>query len=120
MPACLPAGAAEPGGSFSRTAIDELAEETGIHVSELDLIPFGCLSEPEAHTIHYPNGDIIHCFALLFLARTCGETHAPIRPRRSRRGSSTWARPPEPFHAPIARPLKLLEAYLSSGTFQVR
>jgi 8-oxo-dGTP pyrophosphatase MutT (NUDIX family) len=27
---CLPAGAAEPGGSFARTAIDELAEETGI------------------------------------------------------------------------------------------
>lgn len=26
---CLPAGAAEAGGSFARTAIDELAEETG-------------------------------------------------------------------------------------------
>jgi len=49
---CLPAGAAEPGGGFARTAIDELAEETGIEVSERDLIPFGCLSEAEAHTIH--------------------------------------------------------------------
>lgn len=61
---CLPAGAAEPGGSFVRTAIDELAEETGIEVSERDLIPFGCLSEAEAHTIRYPNGDVTHCFAL--------------------------------------------------------
>lgn len=26
---CLPAGAAEVGGSFAQTAIDELAEETG-------------------------------------------------------------------------------------------
>ncbi len=58
---CLPAGAAEPGGSFAQTAIDELAEETGIEVSEHDLIPFGCLSEAEAHTIHYPNGDVTHC-----------------------------------------------------------
>lgn len=55
---CLPAGAAEPGGSFARTASDELAEEAGIEVSEHDLIPFGCLSEAEAHTIHYPNGDV--------------------------------------------------------------
>jgi len=57
---CLPAGAAEPGGSFARTAIDELAEETGVEVAEHDLIPFGCLSEAEAHTIHYPNGDVTH------------------------------------------------------------
>jgi 8-oxo-dGTP pyrophosphatase MutT (NUDIX family) len=63
---CLLAGAAEPGGSFARTAIDELTEETGIEVVEADLVPFGCLSEAEAHTIHYPNGDITHCFALLF------------------------------------------------------
>jgi 8-oxo-dGTP pyrophosphatase MutT (NUDIX family) len=64
---CLPAGAAEPDGSFARTAIDELAEETGIEMEKGDLVPFGCLSEAEAHTIHYPNGDVTHCFALLFL-----------------------------------------------------
>lgn len=49
---CLPAGAAEPGGSFACTAVDELTEETGVRVAEGDLIPFGCLSEAEAHTIH--------------------------------------------------------------------
>lgn len=31
---CLPAGAAEPEGSFARTAIDELGEETGLEVRE--------------------------------------------------------------------------------------
>lgn len=73
---CLPAGAAEPGGSFARTAIDELAEEAGLEVVERDLVPFGCLSEAEAHTIRYPNGDITHCFALCLLARTWkGEPH---------------------------------------------
>lgn len=70
---CLPAGAAEPGGSFARTAIDELAEETNIEVSEGDLIPFGCLSEAAAHTIHYPNGD---CHALL----------RPVLPRKGLAG----------------------------------
>lgn len=64
----LPAGAAEPGGSFAATATDELKEETGVVVAEGDLIPFGCLSEAEAHTIHYPNSDVTHCFALLFMA----------------------------------------------------
>lgn len=42
---CLPAGAAEPDGSFAGTAIDELAEEAGVEVVECDLVPFGCLSE---------------------------------------------------------------------------
>jgi 8-oxo-dGTP pyrophosphatase MutT (NUDIX family) len=50
---CLPAGAAEPNGSFARTAVEELKEETGVEVSENDLVPFGCLSEAEAHTIHH-------------------------------------------------------------------
>jgi 8-oxo-dGTP pyrophosphatase MutT (NUDIX family) len=45
---CLPAGAAEPGGSFARTAIEELREETGVEVAEEDLVPFGCLSEAES------------------------------------------------------------------------
>jgi 8-oxo-dGTP pyrophosphatase MutT (NUDIX family) len=65
---CLPAGAAEPGGSFARTAIEELREEAGVEVSETDLVAFGCLSEAEAHTLHYPNGDVTHCFALCFMA----------------------------------------------------
>ena len=117
---CLPAGAAEPGGSFARTAIDELAEETGVEVSERDLIPFGCLSEAEAHTIHYPNGDVTHCFALLFLARTWQGDLGPTRRSRPRPSSSTWAPFPTRSTLPPAHALELLAAYLRSGSFQVR
>src|SRR5262245_16234359 len=67
---CLPAGAAEPDGSFAKTAIEELAEEAGVSVEAQDLIPFGCLSEAETHTIRYPNGDLTHCFAMCFLVRS--------------------------------------------------
>lgn len=117
---CLPAGAAEPGGSFGRTAVDELAEETGIEVSERDLIPFGCLSEAEAHTIRYPNGDVTHCFALCFLARTWEGEPRPDRQESAEARFVDLDTPPEPLHAPTAHALALLAAYLRSGSFQVR
>jgi len=47
----LPVGAAEPGGSFARTAVAELSEETGVEVAEEGLVPSGCLSEVGLHTI---------------------------------------------------------------------
>lgn len=117
---CLPAGAAEPGGSFARTAIDELAEETGVRVAEQDLIPFGCLSEAEAHTIHYPNGDVTHCFALCFLARTWQGDPRPDKEESTETKFVDPAAPPEPLHPPTAHALELLEAYLRTGSFQVR
>lgn len=117
---CLPAGAAEPGGSFARTAIDELAEETGVDVSESDLIPFGCLSEAEAHTIHYPNGDVTHCFALCFLARSWRGEPTPDREESTEATFADLGAPPEPLHRPTAHALDLLAAYLRSGSFQTR
>lgn len=117
---CLPAGAAEPGGSFARTAVDELAEETGVRVAEGDLVPFGCLSEAEAHTIHYPNGDVTHCFAMLLLARSWkGDPH-PDQVEATETKFADLAALPEPLHSPTAHALDLLAAYLSSGSFQVR
>jgi 8-oxo-dGTP pyrophosphatase MutT (NUDIX family) len=116
---CLPAGAAEPGGSFVRTAIDELAEETGIKVVEADLVPFGCLSEAEAHTIHYPNGDVTHCFALLFLA-TAWQGDASPSEEATDAKFVDLATPPEPLHAPTGHALELLRSHLDSGAFQVR
>ncbi|MEV6412069.1 NUDIX domain-containing protein [Kribbella sp. NPDC051718] len=65
----LPGGAAEPGMSFRETAAQELLEESGLQVDPDDLIPFGSLSEGALHTITYPNGDRLQCFALLFEAR---------------------------------------------------
>jgi 8-oxo-dGTP pyrophosphatase MutT (NUDIX family) len=116
---CAPAGAAEPGGSFARTAIDELVEETGIEVSEGDLVPFGCLSEAEAHTIHYPNGDVTHCFALLFLARTWRGDPVPDEKESTEARFFSLGETPEPLHSPTAHALDLLDGYLRSGSFQV-
>lgn len=117
---CLPAGGAEPGGSFSRTAINELAEETGIRVSESDLIPFCCLSEAEAHTIHYPNGDVTHCFALCFLVRTWKGNPHPDQAETTEAEFVDLGALPHPLHPPTGHALELLVAYLRSDSFQVR
>ena len=108
------------GWSFARTAIDELAEETGVEVSERDLIPFGCLSEAEAHTIHYPNGDVTHCFALLFLARTWQGDPRPDQEESTATKFVDLGALPNPLHPPTSHALELLTAYLRSGAFQVR
>ncbi len=117
---CLPAGAAEPGGSFARTAIEELKEEAGVKVVENDLIPFGCLSEAKAHTIHYPNGDVTHCFALCFMAeRWQGDPH-PDHEESIEVKFVELDNLPDPIHAPTAHVLKLLSVYLQSNEFQVQ
>ena len=116
----MPAGAAEPGGSFARTAIDELVEEVGIEVAEADLVPFGCLSEAEAHTIHYPNGDVTHCFALCFLATAWKGEPAPNEDEAIEAGFFGLRALPSPLHSPTAHALELLAAFNRSGTFQVR
>jgi 8-oxo-dGTP pyrophosphatase MutT (NUDIX family) len=117
---CLPAGAAEAGGSFARTAIDELAEETGIRVAGANLVPFAALSEAELHTIHYPNGDVTHCFALLFLVTSWEGEPQPDREESLEVRFASLDALPEPLHPPTAYALGLLSAYLDTGTFQTR
>jgi ADP-ribose pyrophosphatase YjhB (NUDIX family) len=116
---CLPGGAAEEGGSFARTAVDELREETGLRVAPTDLIPAGCFSDARRHTLHYPNGDVAHYFSLLFLVRRWdGEP----RPDGEETTDLRFAEPtdlPQPFEASTARAAELLNAYLRSGVFQV-
>ena len=88
--------------SVHRSRVSWVGGEPGdirAHTAERDLVPFGCLSEAGAHTIHYPNGDVTHCFALLFLTRA-------------------WKG--DPLHPPTSHALELLAAYLRSGSFQVR
>jgi 8-oxo-dGTP pyrophosphatase MutT (NUDIX family) len=116
---CLPAGAAEEGGSFARTAIDELAEETGVQVSAQDLIPFGCLSEAETHTIHYPNGDLTHCFAICFLARAWHGDPTPDEEESTAVRFTALGDLPSPLHQPSASALALLQRFLASERFQV-
>ena len=65
----LPAWACEPGDSFRTSAARELAEETGLHLNPDELVPFASISTAKIHTIRYPNGDLVHAFALCFWAR---------------------------------------------------
>ncbi len=116
---CLPGGAAEEGGSFARTAIDELREETGLRVEPADLIPVACFSDAERHTLHYPSGDVAHYFSLLFLARRWEGEPTPDGEETT---DLRFAEPtdlPQPFEASTARAVELLLAYLRSGVFQV-
>jgi 8-oxo-dGTP pyrophosphatase MutT (NUDIX family) len=117
---CLPAGAAEQGGSFAATAVSELAEEAGVEVAPADLVPFGCLSEAELHTIRYPNGDLTHCFAICFLAREWrGDPRADFDETTDVRFCGL-DRLPNPLHPPSRQALVLLESFLAEGKFQVR
>jgi 8-oxo-dGTP pyrophosphatase MutT (NUDIX family) len=115
----LPGGAAEVGGSFARTAIDELREETGLLVDPADLIPVACFSDAARHTLHYPNGDVAHYFSMCFLVRRWeGEPRADGEEMLDLR----FADPtdlPQPFEVSTARVVELLLAYLRTGTFQI-
>jgi hypothetical protein len=90
-------------------------------LSEDDLLPFGCLSEAEKHTIRYPNGDVTHCFTVCFLAR---EWEGEPRVDGDESTEARFVEPgnvPEPSHAPSCiHALVLLSEYLDSGLFQVR
>jgi hypothetical protein len=77
-------------------------------------------AEAETHTIHYPNGDVTHCFALLFLARRWRGQPDPNRDEATEAAFFGLARLPEPIHAPTDQALDLLSTYRKSGTFQVR
>lgn len=117
---CLPAGSAEVGGSFARTAVEELAEEAGVDVAQEDLLPFASLSEAENHTNHYPNGDVTHCFALCFLVKRWRGNPRPDNSESTAARFAPLDNLPEPMHPASARALELLRTYLESGTFQLR
>ncbi len=117
---CLPAGAAEPGGSFARTAVDELAEEAGVQVAPDKLIPFGCLSEAASHVIRYPNGDVTHCFSVCFLARDWQGDPRPDDDETTEVRFVEIDDLPEPMHGPAASALELFQKFSARGAFQVR
>jgi 8-oxo-dGTP pyrophosphatase MutT (NUDIX family) len=116
---CLPGGAAEEGGSFGRTAIDELREETGLRAEPADLIPAACFSDAETHTLHYPNGDVAHYFSLLFLVRRWAGEPAPDGEETTDLRFADPTELPQPFEVSTARAVELLLGYLRSGVFQV-
>jgi 8-oxo-dGTP pyrophosphatase MutT (NUDIX family) len=117
---CLPAGAAEPRGSFAATAIGELKEKADVTVVESDLIPFATLSEAELHTIIYPNGDEAHCSRSASWPKAGTASPSRTVRRRQKTEFADLASPPSPIHRPTAQALELLNAYLRSGRFQLQ
>ena len=60
----LPGGSAEPGESIESVITREVAEETGLQVSNVR--PFGYASNPAYETWTYPNGHQCQFFSLMF------------------------------------------------------
>ncbi|MEQ8813626.1 MAG: NUDIX domain-containing protein [Thalassobaculum sp.] len=59
-----PAGSGEIGQSIEDTARQELLEEAGLTAHRL--VPVGFSSHPADDRIQYPNGDVLHAFAMIF------------------------------------------------------
>lgn len=116
----MPAGAAEPGGSFVSTAIDEVREETGLIVADADLVAFGCLSEPQTHVLTYPNGDQMHCFALCFEARRWSGDIEIDDTEVLEATFADPATPPGPLQVQTQVVLGMYAAYRMTGRFQAR
>lgn len=116
----LPAGSCEEDGGFADTAVRELAEETGLRVREADLVPFASLSDPGIHTLAYPNGDRVHCFALCFTARRWSGELRPEAAEVTAAAFFDLKAPPQPLHPPTAVVLRLYEEFISTGRFQAR
>ena len=64
----MPGGNAEEGEDLETVVIREVAEETGLSVSQVQPFGFGCDPAVETHT--FPNGDRCQFFALNFYTRT--------------------------------------------------
>lgn len=114
----IPAGSCEPTGGFVRAALAEVREKTGLEVDSGSLTPFATISDPSVHTLCYPNGDLVHAFALCFFA---------ITPLNARPNDTDEAighrffpidRPPRPLHGPTQLALDRYLAYVRSGRFQ--
>jgi 8-oxo-dGTP pyrophosphatase MutT (NUDIX family) len=114
----LPAGGAEPGDDFRSAAAREFFEETGLVVASEDLVPFACLSRADLHTLTYPNGDVVQCFALCFETRHWTGSLQPGEDEVLEAGFFTA--PPGPLHPPTKAVLELYTAYRSSGLFQAQ
>ncbi len=112
----LPAGGAEPGDSFRRTAAREFSEETGLIVAEEDLVPFASVSRADVHTLTYPNGDVVQCFALCFETRHWTGT---LNPGENEVLEAAFLpAPPTPLHPPTELVLRLYTTYRQTGLFQ--
>ena len=116
----LPAGACEPGDDFTSTAIHELREESGLEVDREDLVPFGCLSDPQLHTLKYPNGDLVHAFAMCFVARHWSGRLQASPDEVLDHQFAALTSPPAPTYPPSLAVLEMYAAFTATGNFQAR
>jgi ADP-ribose pyrophosphatase YjhB (NUDIX family) len=115
----LPAGVAEEGEGFAETGATELREETGLVAALGDLQGFGCFSRADLHTIEFENGDVTHCFAMLFLLERWRGELAADGEETSELDFFALDDLPEPLHGPTTIALEIFRRYLASGEFQV-
>jgi 8-oxo-dGTP pyrophosphatase MutT (NUDIX family) len=116
----LPAGSCEEGSSFTSTAVEELAEETGLLVEEADLVPFASLSDPALHVVEYPNGDVVHAFAICFAAYRWTGHLVPEPDEVTDVAFFDLADLPTPMHRPTEVALGLYREFLVDGRFRAR
>ena len=116
----FPSGGCEEGASFASTAVTELFEETGIRVAEPDLTAFGCLSDPAIHVVRYPNGDLTHCFAMLYEARTWQGSLVLEAAEVTEAAFHDPRTPPAPLHGPTVVVLDMYLRFRRTREFQNR
>jgi len=114
----IPAGSAEPGQSFADAAIAEVREELGLSLRPEQLIPFATFSDPIQHRLVYPNGDVVHAFALCFVVSEWnGEPEADPE-EVTEWGRFALTSPPEPLRLSTRRVLELYRLFSATGRFQ--
>jgi hypothetical protein len=79
-------------------------------------VPFASLSQADVHTLTYPNGDVVQCFALCFETRHWSGTLRPGADEVLEAGFFTS--PPGPLHPPTELVLDLYATYRATGLFQ--
>lgn len=114
----IPAGSAEPGQSFVQAAISEVYEEIGLTVRSEDMVPFATFSDPKEHRLVYPNGDVVHAFALCFVAASWEGDSAPRAEEVTEWGSYPLSAPPTPLRPSTRRVLELYAEFLRTGRSQ--
>ena len=108
-----PAGSAELGQSIEQTARQELLEEAGLTAHRL--VPVGFSSHPADDRILYPNGDVLHAFAMIF---HCTEWAGTPRPDGSESLDVRWFAQdalPDDRTLAVGRSLGALQRYKAAG-----
>lgn len=107
---------ADEGEDIVTCAIRETLEETGVQI--FDLVPFGFASSPATETYTYPNGDVCHCFTMLFTTRSFAGAPASDGGENLKVG---WFKPdalPEVLPT-VALTIEAFQRWKATGAFQM-